>query len=69
MSDRRLSAAGAIETVQRFYDAAGNRAGIDQVMSQDVVWDITPGFLRGGVYGTGCETGPEPMTSCRKEPG
>ena len=38
------------QTVQRFYAAGGQRSIVDGVMSQDVMWDITPGFLRGGVY-------------------
>lgn len=34
----------------RFYEARGDRSIIDAVMSQQVVWDITPGFPRGGIY-------------------
>lgn len=44
------SAAASIDTVQRFYSAAGDRTIIDDVMDTGAVWDITPGFLRGGVY-------------------
>lgn len=44
------AAAAAIDVVERFYNARGDRAVIDEVMSQDAVWDITPGFLNGGVY-------------------
>ncbi|SHN39495.1 nuclear transport factor 2 family protein [Cryptosporangium aurantiacum] len=39
-----------IALVQRFYGARGDRAVIDGVMSQDVVWDITPGWPHGTVY-------------------
>lgn len=45
-----MTAAESTKLVQGFYDARGERAASDAVMSQDVVWDITPGFPYGGVY-------------------
>lgn len=45
-----MSATENTALTRRFYDARGDRAIIDEVMSQDVVWDITPGFPHGGVY-------------------
>jgi uncharacterized protein len=45
-----MSAADDRALVDHFYEARGDRDMIDQVMSQDVVWDITTGFPRGGVY-------------------
>lgn len=50
MTGTPTSATASVEAVRRFYEAAGDRAVIDQAMSPDVVWDITPGFLRGGIY-------------------
>lgn len=44
------NAEASIDTVQRFYNARGDRAVIDAVMSQDAVWDITPGFLNAAIY-------------------
>ena len=43
-------AADNIALAQRFYDARGDRAVIAEVMTHDVVWDITPGFPHGGIY-------------------
>ena len=36
--------------VARFYASRGDRTVIDAAMSQEVVWDITPGFPYGGVH-------------------
>lgn len=44
------NAEASIDTVQRFYNARGDRAVIDAVMSQEAVWDITPGFFNAAVY-------------------
>ncbi|MBT2555967.1 nuclear transport factor 2 family protein [Arthrobacter sp. ISL-5] len=50
-----MAASEDLVLVERFYQARGDRYVIDQMMSQDVVWDITPGFPLGGVY-RGLET-------------
>ncbi len=36
--------------IRRQYANVGNRAVAEQLMSSDVVWDITPGFPLGGIY-------------------
>lgn len=45
-----MGTASDVDLAMRFYDARGDRSVIDEVMSQDVIWDITPGFPLGGVY-------------------
>jgi uncharacterized protein len=39
-----------ITLVRQQYAAVGDRAAAEALMAPDVVWDITPGFPRGGVY-------------------
>jgi uncharacterized protein len=39
-----------LSLVRRQYAVVGDRAAGEQLMAPDVVWDITPGFPRGGVY-------------------
>jgi ketosteroid isomerase-like protein len=36
--------------VRQQYAAVGDRAAAEQLLAPDVVWDITPGFPRGGIY-------------------
>ena len=39
-----------IELARRVYAANGDPAAITEAMAPEVIWDVAPGFLRGGVY-------------------
>ncbi|WP_322748558.1 MULTISPECIES: nuclear transport factor 2 family protein [unclassified Frankia] len=45
-----MSGSSNIALVRRLYDSGADPAVMKEIMSPDLVWDITPGFPHGGVY-------------------
>jgi ketosteroid isomerase-like protein len=45
-----VSDSASIALIRRLYDSGMDPAVADEVMSPDLVWDITPGFPNSGVY-------------------
>lgn len=45
-----MSSSENIALARRLYDSKGDPAVLAEVLSTDIVWDVTPGFPQGGVY-------------------
>ncbi|MFJ9705791.1 nuclear transport factor 2 family protein [Streptomyces sp. NPDC101234] len=45
-----MSATANTELVRRMYEANGDADVINELVSPDLAWDVTPGFPHGGVY-------------------